>query len=437
MQAGLSLIVATAVSLSLYQGGSWYLTDQRERTAVTRAVLDARAADASLQSSSLPLRALAQIPASGNSLPMIRIGKRWFSASVTVPPEQLPASVLESASPTGALQRFRYAGDPYLAIAIPLQNALYVEVFPLQDLDTLLRRGAWLLLILTLTLAFFGAALGARLAARVVYPLTALAASARRITIGDFTARMPRTGDPDLDPIASSFNDMAQAVQARIAREQRFAANVSHELRSPVTAALGSAELLAVSRDRLDARTQEVADVLVEQVRRMSRVLVDLLEISSTVSDDIGQFEAIDVRAVCEDVLRMRNLSTTLVSGESVIALSDDRRLERILANLVDNALLHAGGLVAVRLASDEHCISVHVEDAGPGIPDELAGHIFEPFTRGPHSGSTPGSGLGLAIASEQARVIGAAISLERLPGGGSRFTVSLPLLEPAEGGTE
>ncbi|MHB0928692.1 MAG: sensor histidine kinase [Candidatus Nanopelagicales bacterium] len=344
-----------------------------------------------------------------------------------MPPDQLPVSLLESASPTGAMQRFRYSGDPYLAIAIPLRDALYVEVFPLVDLDTLLVRAAWLLLFLTLALAAFGAILGAQIAARVLHPLTALAVSARRIAMGDFGERMTQTGDPDLDPIAAAFNEMVQAVQAKIARERRFAANVSHELRSPVTAALGSAEILAGSRNQLDPRTREVADVLVDQVRRMSRALVDLLEISSTFGDDGAQSEVIDVRAVCQDVLQMRGLDSRLLVGPSCFALSDARRLERILTNLVDNALLHAGGVTAIRLEPNAQCVLVHVDDQGPGIPDEVAAHVFEPFTRGPHSAATPGSGLGLAIASEQARVIGAAVNFEPLPGGGSRFTVSLP----------
>lgn len=426
--AALSAAVAAAVSLSLYHASAWYLTDQRQTAAITRAVLDARAANLALNASMAPLDALAEIPAAGNSLPMLRFHGRWYATSVTVPPRRLPTSVLAQASPDGALQRFRYGGEAYLAIALPLQDALYVEVFPLQDLDKLLAWGAWILLGLTLGLGLLAAAFGSRLAARVVQPLTSLAATARRITAGDFAARMKLVGDPDLDPIAAAFNEMAEAVQARIARERRFAANVSHELRSPVTAALGSAEILAASRDRFEERTRGVVDVLVEQVRRMSRALLDLLEISSVGQGEAVSVEAVDTWAVCQDVLELQGLPTALIHGVDIRAQSDPKRLERILSNLVENAVLHAGGVESILIEADAGYMHLHILDAGPGIQPGAEERIFEPFMRGPHSGATPGSGLGLAIALELSREIAGQLEVANRSEGGCRFTLTLPL---------
>lgn len=426
--AAVSVAVATAVSLSLYEASAWYLTDQRETGAITRAVLDARAADLALRSATPPLTALADIPAAGRSLPMLKQEGRWYAASVTVPPERLPASLLAHASPDGALQRFDYGGDVFLAIAIPLDAALYVEVFPLEDLDRMLRAGAWILFGLTLLLGLIAAAFGSRLAARVVQPLTSLAVTARRIAAGDFSARMRLAGDPDLDPIASAFNDMAEAVQARVARERRFVANVSHELRSPVTAALGSAEILAMNRMNFDERTRGVVDVLVGQVRRMAGTLVDLLEISSAGQGDALSLEAVDVAALCRQLLAAKGQPTELVQGGQAWALTDPKRLERILTNLIDNAMLHAGGVTSIVVEQAAAVVRVHVLDVGPGIAEESLKSMFEPFTRGPQSGATPGAGLGLAIALESAQALGCPLEASNRDGDGCRFTLTMPL---------
>jgi signal transduction histidine kinase len=230
---------------------------------------------------------------------------------------------------------------------------------------------------------------------------------------------------------------MAEAVQARIARERRFAANVSHELRSPVTSVLGTAELLDAHRADLPDRESRLIGVLVQQVGRMARVLVDLLEISRLTSDDPPQWESADISNLCRDVVTQRGGDPRAVVGDRAVMRTDARRLERIVGNLVDNALRHGGGLTEVRIQREPGECLIVVDDSGPGIDDAISERLFEPFARGPASAASAdsgpevhGAGLGLAIVREQARAMGGDVTAGAAPSGGARFVVRLPVLE-------
>lgn len=426
--AVLSLMVGGTVSAATYAVASWYLVNQRESAVLTRALLDSRAVSVALASGLSPSEALATIPSVGTSQPMLRVSGTWFTAGVTVPPDALPEDILGAASSGGATQRTLIGDEPFSIVAVDLPSALYVEVFPLRDLDQILRWGGWTLVVLTLVAGAFGAVIGASAVGRLLRPVRRLGVAAQRIAGGELTTRIELTGDRDLDPIAESFNDMAGAVQARIARERRFTGNVSHELRSPITAALGTAELLESRRDRFPDREAGIIDVLVQQVRRMSQMLVDLLEISRIGSDDPPQWESANLTALSREVLTLRQCDPGLVIGDHVILRTDARRFERILGNLVDNAQNHGEGLVTVVIARDDATVSVMVDDAGPGVDEDLRERLFEPFSRGQAAHRTQGAGLGLAIAREQASVLGGELWVEASPMGGARFIVRLPL---------
>lgn len=428
--AVLSLLVAGTVSVTTYAFASWYLLDQRETAALTRALLDSRAVGAYLTAGSTPSESLDQIPSVGTSQPMIRLDSTWYTSAVTVPPDALPADLLAIAEPNGARQRFSIAGDPYFAVAVPIDSGIYVEVFPLRDLDRTLTWGGWTLVALSLVAALFGAIIGATTVGRILGPVRRLGAGARRIAGGELSTRIDLAGDPDLDPIASSFNEMAEAVQARIARERRFSANVSHELRSPLTSVLGTAELLEGGRDRLPSREAGLVTVLVQQVRRMSHMLLDLLEISRISADDPPQWETADLASLCRDVAAQRGVDPTVVIGDEPIVRTDARRLERIVGNLIDNAQQHAGGVVQVLIQQDPEAVRILVDDDGPGIDEGIRERLFEPFTRGESRGNTDGAGLGLAIVREQADILGGEVTVERSPSGGARFIARLPIRE-------
>jgi signal transduction histidine kinase len=259
-------------------------------------------------------------------------------------------------------------------------------------------------------------------------PLVRLRQGASVLAAGDLSVRLPATGDPDLDPISDSFNEMAVAVASRIDRERRFVGNVSHELRSPLTTVVGTAELLESHCDRFTERDAKLVRGLASQARRLSRILLDLLEIASVTGGAPVQADATDVAALVGSILRARDIPQGLVHGDRPTVVTDARRVERIIANLVDNAGKYAGGVCQIVIHADQGGrVTIDVDDAGPGVDPELAQRLFEPFVRGEVAESrSDGAGLGLAIAQEQALAIGGLLRVGTSPYGGARFTLEV-----------
>jgi two-component system sensor histidine kinase MtrB len=173
----------------------------------------------------------------------------------------------------------------------------------------------------------------------------------------------------------------------------------------------------------MPAESRRPAELLIADVARLRTLVEELMEISRL---DAGaesvQLERVDLAALTRAVLRSRGWDERVqLSGEAVVT-SDPRRLERILANLIGNALDHGGDGVAVSVAAD----SVEVADHGPGIAPEHLPHLFDRFYKADPARSGRGSGLGLAIAQENARLLGGKIEVESEPGQGSWFTLRL-----------
>ena len=268
-------------------------------------------------------------------------------------------------------------------------------------------------------------------------PLERLSAAAAAIAAGDLGARMDPRGDPALSPIASSFNRTAAALEERVRTDARFAADVSHELRSPLTAMIGALDLVEDGADRLPADGQAGLALLRSEVLRFERLVADLLEISRA---DAGSEELLleEVRpvALVEEVLARRALGgltgAPLELGDGagdVVLRADKRRLERVLGNLLDNADRHGGGATAVVVTRGARTVCVSVDDAGPGVPEPERGRVFERFARGAGSvrTHTEGSGLGLALVARHVRALGGTVQVTDSPAGGARFTVELP----------
>jgi len=260
-----------------------------------------------------------------------------------------------------------------------------------------------------------------------------VADAAGELAEGGLDTRLPEESDPDLHRLVSSFNNMADAVQDRIEREARFASDVSHELRSPLTALTAAVEVLDARRDDLPPRSQQALDVVTSQVRRFDQMVLDLLEISRL---DAGVTEFNPEPVLLGDVVRriaarygFDNVPVWVDHrwAERPVAV-DKRRLERILANLLDNAQQHGGG--PTRIAIDDGAngaVNLVVEDAGPGVSQSERTRIFERFARGTAARHRVGTGLGLALVAEHAGVHGGTAWVEDRPGGGARFVVSFP----------
>lgn len=332
-------------------------------------------------------------------------------------------------------------GRPYTVVGarVPQLDAQVFYFFDrafLQQELTALRNtllGVWLLLVALSCLV------GYAVARRVLRPVAEGARAARRVAEGVLDTRLETGGDDEFAELATAFNTMTAALQQKIQaltalteREQRFTADVAHELRTPVSAAVNAVDLLAFHRDELSAEGQRAVELVTADVRRLRRLVEDLLEISRLGSGrEIVQRDKVWLRRLVERLVQARGWQQDVtVTGEDVELVSDRRRLERVIGNLIENALRHGGGTATVTTGNAPSEVFVEVTDAGHGVPVDEVPHLFEPFhkiTRGDGS-----SGLGLTIAAEHTRLIGGRIDVESTPGSGACFRVCLPRQPPS-----
>ncbi|MDO8732582.1 MAG: HAMP domain-containing sensor histidine kinase [Actinomycetota bacterium] len=432
--AMLVLLISTILSIASYQFARSYLVRAGESVAITRALLDVQAVNYSIHvTGNAAEKAIADLPLVGNraSQQLYTLdGKNWVGTQSPVPSSALPPALLVAAQDGGAKQRFTYDGRPYLAVVANVSDATYAEVFSFGELDSSLKRALWLIFAIIILSSLLGGLLGLYFVNYLLKPMRELASSAHRLAAGELGARVHLTGDPDLDPIADTFNSVAEALESRLAREQRFSANVSHELRSPVTSVLGTAELLETRSGELPAREAGLVIVLAQQVRRLAQVLLDLLAISRINPEHPPQWESVNVKQLCIDCATYRGFDPALVNGDDTVIRTDARRVERVVGNLMENARTHGAGVVRVVILSEFEAVQVMVDDAGPGVPESLRDRVFEPFHRGEGPTARNGAGLGLAIAREQAMNIGGDIYITSSPEGGARFVAHFPTQE-------
>jgi len=425
----LSLVVAVAVGALTYELVRNYLNDQREQFTVARTLLDASVVDDQADTPGRsPGALLNSLPATDTNQRLLRVDGVWFSSGVSVSPDDLPPPLLkDAATTTGAVQRFAVGSDVYLGVAAPVKQGLYVEVFSLAELNGTLDRLATSLFLATVLAVMIAAGAGWWAAGRLLRPLRRLALTADEVASGNLSERMAPTNDRDLEPIVTAFNAMADSVQERIARERRFVANVSHELRTPVTVMLGTTEILNRKAADFPESEARFMTLLGDQVTRLARTVLDVLELGTITPDTRPQWEDVDVAGLVSDVIVERNHDVALLRTDGDCnAVTDPRRLERIVANLVDNADVHGRGLTAINVVRCGDTISISVDDRGPGVLPAEREAIFELFGRGTSSEPGNGSGLGLAIVAEQAQVLAAKVKVVDGLSGGARFVVDL-----------
>jgi two-component system, OmpR family, sensor histidine kinase MtrB len=424
--AVLGVFVAAVMAVTTYQLVRSLVTDQRETTEYNRAADDAVRVQAALVAGRRDYPALlGELGGTGRSRLLLLVDGQWYGSSVGFSPELLPASLLEEAEGASATQRFDADGSLFLGTAFDLDRALFVEVLSLDQLQGLLSTLAVSLALAGAPALVLGAWLGASAGRRLLRPLQRLGQGAQRIAAGDVGARVPVGADPDLAPIATAFNTMAESVGSRLARERRFASDVSHELRSPLTAMLTTVDILENRLPTMPERDAALVSLLCAKVRRFSHMVVDLLEVSRVTAEAELQPTLVDLAAATRLQVEARGISPRCVVGNASV-ITDARRLERILGNLVDNAERHGGGLVRISIRQTGTGATIQVDDSGPGLSQERFEELSEPFARG-DSGGPDGLGLGLTLVREHARAIGAAIRVERSPENGSRFVLSLP----------
>ncbi len=281
---------------------------------------------------------------------------------------------------------------------------------------------------------------------QVVRPVRVVSQTAGRLAAGDLSQRIKVRGADDIARLGRSFNDMAGSLQRQIRRledlsrlQRRFTSDVSHELRTPLTTIRMASELLHEHRDDFPPALARSVELLSAELDRFESLLGDLLEISRY---DAGvaklESETTDIRGVVQATVDASRLLAERQGSELVVDLPpapitvdmDARRVERILRNLVGNAVDHgAGRPVEIRVGYDTDAAAVTVRDHGVGLRPGEAALVFNRFWRGDPSRSrlTGGTGLGLAISLEDARLHDGWLQAWGEPGHGAQFRLTLP----------
>jgi two-component system, OmpR family, sensor histidine kinase MtrB len=368
-------------------------------------------------------------------------GDRVAQSSISLDAGAVPADLrdlaaagrLTSARRTVANRSFVIVGGPVGTEGLELWFFFPLdEVF--DDLDSL---GRVLAASAAIAVVLSGLA-GVVAAGRLLRPIGRARDAARTMAAGDLSTRLPVAGSDELTELSRSFNDMAAALETTVADlrtadagHRRFVADVSHELRTPVTALAAAADALEPSVEQLPERERRAARLLVTESQRLRDLVGDLMEISRLDAGaaplepehvDLGRLVGGAIAAHgWADVVRARGV-------EGLTVTADRRRLDRVITNLVDNALRHGAPPVEVTARVDGTTAVIAVRDHGPGIPAEHLAHVFDRFYKGdPARGRSSSSGLGLAIALENARLHGGEITAADHPEGGACFTVVLP----------
>jgi two-component system sensor histidine kinase MtrB len=332
-------------------------------------------------------------------------------------------------------------------VSVPvLGDYQLLQLFPLtaeQETLGLVRRttaAAGLLLVALLAL------ITGLVARQVVAPVRAAALTAERLAAGRLDERLRVRGEDEIARLGTTFNSMAEALQNQISQledlsrvQHRFVSDVSHELRTPLTTVRMAADVLYDGREDFRAGPARAAELLQAELDRFESLLVDLLEISRYDAGaasldaspvDLGPLVRRVVAAATPLAERKGSRFAMFVPAWPVVADVEPLRIERVLRNLVVNAVEHGDGRpVEVHLSATPDAVVVEVRDHGVGLQPGQAGMVFTRFWRGDPSRArtTGGTGLGLAIALEDVRLHGGWLQAAGAPGQGSVFRMTLP----------
>lgn len=438
------LLASIALSTASYLTARSYILQRRDEVVERQAFNNAQLIRSQIRNRrSEAFELISNVRTEQGGFAVLHLGPEnlYFSQEIRYTQSALPATLVASVlDGITARQRFTIEGQPYVGVGVNIAeiDVQYFEAFPLDDEQRTLTAIGSALVVGVVVVGLLAGLVGVAVGRRIMRPLERVSEAAGDIADGGLDTRLDTEVDPDLARLVTSFNDMADAVQTRIEREARFASDVSHELRSPITALAAAVEVLDARRADLNDRTQQALDVVISQVRRFDQMVIDLLELSRF---DVGVTDLHREDVVLEPLIRRiaqrygaENLTVDVSPQFDGVAAIDKRRFERIMANLIDNARLHGGGATRVTvepMMNEAGSITgtlVAVEDSGPGVASSERSRIFERFARGSAGRSRAGgTGLGLALVSEHARAHGGRTWVEDSSTGGARFVVMFP----------
>jgi two-component system sensor histidine kinase MtrB len=402
--------------------------------------------------------------ASGRELVLLRgrlvnpVEKDFTTTSNLVDPASLPKEFRQEVRRTSELSwayiTIQYAGAikvPAIAVgdivSVPRSGdyEMYL-LFPLNNQNKTLTLISRSIIIVDIALVFLIGLITWLVTRQVIRPVREAARVAERFTSGDLNQRMQVDRQDEIATLGNSFNEMAASIQQQIMRlenlsrvQQRFVSDVSHELRTPLTTLRMASEVIYSSRNNFDPQVARSAELLVGNIERFERLLEDLLEVSRF-DAEVAVLEPVDFNLIAlisrgiEDLeLVAKENGTQIVfkpNSQELLINADARRVERILRNLLNNAIDHADSKpIDVYLEYNENDVAVAVRDYGVGIDENSLLRVFDRFWRADPSRSRirGGTGLGLSIALEDARLHNGELEVWGRPGHGAHFILTLP----------
>ncbi len=402
--------------------------------------------------------------ASGRELVLLRgrlvnpVEKDFTTTSNLVDPASLPKEFRQEVRRTSELSwayiTIQYAGAlkvPAIAVgdivSVPRSGAYEMYLlFPLNNQNKTLTLISRSIIIVDIALVFLIGLITWLVTRQVIRPVREAARVAERFTSGDLNQRMQVDRQDEIATLGNSFNEMAASIQQQIMRlenlsrvQQRFVSDVSHELRTPLTTLRMASEVIYSSRNNFDPQVARSAELLVGNIERFERLLEDLLEVSRF-DAEVAVLEPVDFNLIAlisrgiEDLeLVAKENGTQIVfkpNSQELLINADARRVERILRNLLNNAIDHADSKpIDVYLEYNENDVAVAVRDYGVGIDENSLLRVFDRFWRADPSRSRirGGTGLGLSIALEDARLHNGELEVWGRPGHGAHFVLTLP----------
>ncbi|MFI0417801.1 MtrAB system histidine kinase MtrB [Spongiactinospora sp. 9N601] len=381
-----------------------------------------------------------------------------YRATNEIDPRSIPAKLehdLRDAEPNEPIPQLTsslyHIGDPEpqpgLVIGVRVDNGYEIfHFFPLTEEAELLSSVRQALVVVGIALVLLLAAIASLVTRQVVTPVRLARQAAERLAAGRLEERLQVRGEDDLARLAASFNEMAANLALKIHQleelsqvQRQFVSDVSHELRTPLTTVRMAADLLYEAREGFDASAARAAELMQAQLERFESMLADLLEISrydagaATLDIDSVDVRNVVLRAVADSEALGEKQGTRFdlrLPSEPCMAEIDSRRVERILRNLLFNAIEHGEGKeIVVTVGADRDAVAVAVRDHGVGLRPGEENMVFDRFWRADPSRARTigGTGLGLAISREDAMLHGGWLQAWGSPGEGSQFRLSLP----------
>ena len=283
----------------------------------------------------------------------------------------------------------------------------------------------------------FSTLVGHFIARRALSGVQSVMRTAEAITGGELHRRVPVKGRNDeVDRLAETFNTMLEHIEALVRSMKEVNDNIAHDLRSPIARIRGVAELALTGTDAAEERLS-MAGGIVEECDRLLTMINTMLDISEAETGMAGlAMEDVDMNLIAQEevglfepVAEDKDITIDLKTQGPVYILCDRQKLQRVIANLLDNAIKYtpSGGKITVAVSVDNNCTLITVSDTGMGIPEEDLPHIYERFYRGEKSRSETGNGLGLSLAQAFLKAHRGTIEVKSRLTMGSSFIVKLP----------